>query len=141
MKISEVKAQALDTIGHLSKAVGKERFSPHLEFYTKEALAIIGQEKDDFSMREAAFGYLCAISKFLKDDMAEIIPVIVKSALYTIERDDIHHKSDKQKIQEFSRDSDSEQEEVFGKIEAFDEKASAIHCLGYLFQFCPKQMV
>jgi 4-hydroxyphenylpyruvate dioxygenase-like putative hemolysin len=58
LKISEVKSQALDTIGHLSKAVGKERFSPYLEFYTKEALAIISQEKDDFSMREAAFGYL-----------------------------------------------------------------------------------
>jgi hypothetical protein len=36
LKMSPVKSQALDTIGHLSKAVGKERFTPFLEFYTTE---------------------------------------------------------------------------------------------------------
>ena len=58
LALSPVKAQALDTIGHLSKAVGKERFTPFLEFYTAESIEIIKQEKDDFSMRESAFGYL-----------------------------------------------------------------------------------
>jgi uncharacterized membrane protein len=128
LNMSPVKSQALDTIGHLSKAVGRERFSPYLEFYTKECMAIIQQEKDDYSMREAAFGYLCAISKFLLDDMGEIIPDIVKAALFTIERNDITHKPENQKEKVVSRDSDSEpDEEVYGKVEAFDEKASAIH--------------
>jgi hypothetical protein len=113
-----------------------------LEFYTAQAIEIIQQETDQYSMRESAFGYLCAISKFMKEEMADIVPMIVKAALFTINRDDISHKTDKQKIQDFSRDSDSEpDEEVFGKIEAFDEKASAIHCLGYMFQFIPKLML
>jgi len=142
LKLSEVKSQALDTIGHLAKAVGKDRFAPYIEVYTKESLEIISQEQDNYNMRESAFGYLCAISKFMKEDMASIIPTIVKAALYTINRDDVQHQTDKQKVQEVSRDSDSEPEpEVYGKIEAFDEKASAIHCIGFIFQFCPKDMV
>ena len=137
-----VKAQSLDTIGHLSKAVGKERFSPFLEFYTKESLEIIQMESDNYSMRESAFGFLCAISKFMLEEMAEILPTIVKAALYTINRDDIKMNQEAVKAQMFSGDSDSEpDEEVTGKIEAFDEKASAIHCLGYLFQFIPKLML
>lgn len=72
--------------------------------------------------------------------MAEILPTIVQAAFYTINRDDINHNTQDQ-IKEFSRDSDSEPEqEVHGKIEAMDEKASAIHCLGYIFQFIPKLM-
>ena len=59
--------------------------------------------------------------------MAEILPTIVQAAFYTINRDDINHNTQDQ-IKEFSRDSDSEPEqEVHGKIEAMDEKASAIH--------------
>lgn len=142
LKENQLKAQALDTIGHLAKAVGRDRFAPYLEYYTQQSLDIIQQESDQYSMRESAFGYLCAISKFLKDEMAEIIPTIVNACMYTINRDDISHKTGKQKVQEISRDSDSEpEEEVYGKIEAFDEKASALHCLGFIFQFCPKQMI
>lgn len=141
LKVSELKAQALDTIGHLSKAVGKDRFAPYIEYYTQQSLEIVQMETDQYSMREAAFGYLCAISKVMRDDMKDIIPIVVNAALQTLDRDDIQHKTPQQQVQEISGDSDSEkEEEVYGKIEAFDEKASAIHCLGYMFQFCPAHM-
>lgn len=141
--LGPVKAQALETIGHLSKAVGKERFAPFLEYFTKESIAIIQKETDEYSIRDSAFGYLAAITKFMKEDMAEILPTIMEAAFHTINRDDISQPQMANPIQEFSRDSDSEpdQEQVYGKIEAFDEKASAIHCLGYLFQFIPKLML
>ena len=139
-KEGELKSQALDTIGHLAKAVGRERFTPYLEYYTQEALKTITDE-DNHWLRETSFSYLCSISKFMREEMASIIPVIVTASLFTINRDDIRHVSEEQKIKEYSLDSDSEQEQVYGKIEAFDEKASAIHCLGYLFKFCPTSML
>ena len=68
--------------------------------------------------------------------MSPIIPTVVNACLFTINRDDIKHVSEEKKIKEYSLGSDSEgEEEVYGKIEAFDEKASAIHCLGYLYKF------
>lgn len=48
LKVSELKSQALDTIGHLAKAVGKEKFAPYLEFYTKESIEIIQLENDNY---------------------------------------------------------------------------------------------
>jgi len=135
-----LKSQALDTIGHLAKAVGKERFAPYLVYYTEEAMKTITNESN-YCMRETSFSYLCSISKFMKEEMAEIIPAIVEACYFTIERNDIKQVSPEEKAQEYSLDSDSEEEAVFGKVEAFDEKASALHCLGYMFKFCPNQML
>ena len=140
IKEGELKSQALDTIGHLAKAVGKERFAPFLEYYTMEAIKTISDESNH-CMRETSFSYLCSISKFMREEMNSIIPTIVAAWLFTINRDDIKHTSEEQKLKEYSLDSDSEKEEVYGKIEAFDEKASAIHCLGYLFKFWSVSML
>lgn len=140
MKHAELKSQALETIGHYAKAVGKDRFAPYLEYYSQSALEAL-ENPQGYSMREASFSYFCSISKFMKGDMQPVLPKILEQAFITIERNDITVDNTKS-AKEFSLDSDSEKEpEVYGKVEAFDEKASAIHCIGYIFKFCPDLMV
>lgn len=140
LKHSELKSQALETIGHLSKAVGRERFEPYLEYYSQASLEAL-ENQELHMMREAAFSYFCSISKFLKSDISPVLPKVLEQAFITIERNDIKLVNDGKKAKDFSLDSDSEKEgEAFGKVEAFDEKASAIHCIGYIFKFCPNEM-
>ena len=139
LKQSELKSQALETIGQLAKAVGREKFAPYLEEYSQMSLETLQNQEYHF-MREACFSYFCSISKFMKSDMASILPSIVEQIFITIERDDLK-VNNQRSPQDFSLDSDSDKEQdVCGKVEAFDEKASAINWLGYLFRFWTAEM-
>lgn len=105
-----VRAQALYTIGYLAKAVGMARFADNFEYYTQEALKILEGELSNFNMRESAFGYFSGISKFVKEEMKEYLPVITKAAFETIQRDDIDTTDSGSKFLQFSEESENESE-------------------------------
>jgi hypothetical protein len=134
---SAVRASALQTIGHMAKAVGKEMFAPFLLEYTNISLEIIKQGERGFEFGEAAFSYLCSISKILKDEMESFLPIVVSAALETIKSERGMEKVEK--VRGFAED---EEEKQLMKLnpDSIDEKTSAVHCVGYLVRFCPELM-
>ena len=79
-----VRAKALQVIGHLASAVGLELFWPHLAHFTQVSLQIIQEGSRSYEFGEAAFSYLCSITKIVKDEISSILPIIVQAAVETV---------------------------------------------------------
>jgi len=134
----------LSCAGHIAASSGKDQFPKEaLEVFTKFGLECLCGEKKQYELRETALSYFSEISKILRNEMAPIFDKVLEQIIATcISEEGI--KSQGEKKDKFSLDSDSEEEEIVGidvNTNFIDEKSSAIHCLGNLSMNCMDLMM
>ena len=136
-----IKGKALLCAGNLAEACGADNFPQEaLNEFTRFALECLQQTDSRTELKETAINYFSEISKILKSQMAEIIPVIVGPIIESCDTP-IQAKTkggDEAQGPEFDLDSDDsdDMEIVEIDMEGVDDQTSAIHCLGNLSLNC-----
>jgi len=82
---------------------------------------------------------LCSITKIVKGEIVEILPIIVESALNLLSSE-----RGVEAVKEKNQKTFNEEDEDDGLMKvdpnSVDERDAAIHCLGYLIRFVPNEM-
>lgn len=86
-------------------------FRPYIAHFTQVSIKIIQEGSRSFEFGEAAFSFLCSITKIVKDDIAEILPTIVSAALETV-KSEKGIESAEEKKQNFEKDEEDDDEEA-----------------------------
>ncbi|KAJ1972304.1 hypothetical protein H4R34_005452 [Dimargaris verticillata] len=81
-----LRAIAIDTVGIVAEAVGKDVFRPYLEDFMKLALA--GLELPSGRLRDCTFLFFGTISKVLGDDFAPYLQYVVPALLQSCQVDE-----------------------------------------------------
>ena len=132
---NHLRSLALECIGNVASGVGKETFEPYLEHYTNLSLETIQMGTRTTELGEAAFSFLCSICKIMRADMESFIGIVVKACCDVIKCQKGLRKANGNSELSFG-ESGSKQEEVYhATLDSFDEKSSAIHCVGFLVKY------
>ena len=110
-------------IGHIAKAIGKEKYHPYLDKISQICLNMLSEH---FEMNEAVWTYFKDIAATIGQEILPLLESLTKLALKSCMSEEGIRRTYKK--QEFSLDSDSDKEvEKTDVRTAFiDEKASAL---------------
>lgn len=127
-----LRGVAIDTVGMLAEAVGKDTFRPYMDGMMK--IALEGLQMGECRLREVSFCFFAMVSRVFEEEFAPYLPAIVPEIFKTFEQEEKLNFGEEEEI---DLDDDAESENMINASTSnavADEKEIAADTLGELFE-------
>lgn len=136
-----LRGRAVECMGHMAVAVGRDTFRPH--FHETMRYALEGLSVDNTELHEFAYALFANLAKIMKDEFSPALSDLVPHLVNVLETEDaMYEKADQN--QQFNLD-DSDDEDGDGdnlvlnvRTGLVDVKKGALTALGEMAAFCGK---
>ncbi|EMR09486.1 hypothetical protein PNEG_02074 [Pneumocystis murina B123] len=104
----ELRGMVTDTLGTIAETVGKEKFTPYIEYVVQSAYR--GMQIDHPRLRECLFCFFAILARVYKHEFAPFLHVVIPALIQSLDKDDsddIYKDSDENdSIKNFDNDKD-----------------------------------
>lgn len=130
-----LRGVAIDTIGAVAEAVGKDMFRPHVE--SLMSLALEGMQLESSRLRECSYCFYSILARVFEDEFAPYLPTIMPHLIASCQAEEKDDFALEGEI-DLTTDTFEDEEETLGGFNfnsaIADEKEIAADALGELFE-------
>ncbi|KAG4300916.1 hypothetical protein PCK1_002993 [Pneumocystis canis] len=137
----EFRGMVTDTLGTIAETVGKERFTPYIEYVVQSAYE--GMQIDHPRLHECLFCFFAILARVYKQDFAPFLHIVIPALIQSLEKDDsndLYDDSDEDDSIKNSEIDDENNDDTFLNISKVNseitmEKEVAADALGEICSY------